>query len=136
MQSILDQITDDQPELDRILKNSQPIALRSYSYSDSSLRQHCLLSLVCDGFTQMSGELSIVALDRFDQCFEHSLADVKRGQRKLRRFGLSDFQQLIDQSLTSQCPTKNALYRFFLPLSERSHSPGLFNQRTGCRLDQ
>src|SRR5919109_266986 len=136
MQCILDQITDDQTEFDWILKNSHLVNLRSYFYSDSSLRKHCLLSLACGGFAQMSGELGIAGFDRFDQCFEHSLADIKRGQRKLRRFGASDFQQLIDQSPASEGPTKNALYCFFLPLSEWSHSPGLFDQGTGCRLNQ
>src|SRR5262245_17409032 len=98
MQCILEQITDDQIEFDRILKTSHPTDLRSYSYSDSSLRKHCLLSLACGGFAQTSGELGIAGFDRFDQCFEHSLPDIKRDQRKLRRFSPSDFQQLIDQS--------------------------------------
>src|SRR5262249_1334489 len=135
MQCILDQITDDQIEFDRILENSYPIDLRGYFYTDSGLREHRLLSLACGGFAQTSGELGIAAFDRFDQYFEHSLADIKRGQRKLRRFGPSDFKQLIDQSPASQGPTKNALYRFFLALSEWSHSPGLFDQVAGCRLD-
>src|SRR4030095_3503168 len=136
MQCVLDQITDDQTEFDRILKNSHPIEPRSHFYSYSRLRKHCPLSLACGGFAQTSGELGIAAFDRFDQYFEHSLADIKRGQRKLRRFGPSDFQQLIDQSPAAQCPTKDALYRFFLPLSEWSHSPGFFDQGTGRRLDQ
>src|SRR6266581_6857806 len=123
MQCILDQITNDQSEFDRILKNSHPIDLRNYFYSDSSLRKHCVLSLACSGFAQTSGQLGIAGFDRFDQYFEHSLADIKRGQRKLRRFGPSDFQQLIDQFPASQGPVKNALQRFFLPLSEGSHSP-------------
>src|SRR5262245_25082766 len=109
VQCILDQIADDQSEFDRILKNSQPIDLRSYFYRDSRLRQHCLLRVACGGFAQTSGELSIAAFDRFEQYFEHGLADIKRGQRKLRRFGPSDFQQLIDQSLAAQAAAKNAL---------------------------
>src|SRR5262245_52971023 len=135
MQCILDQITDDQIEFDRILENSYPIDLRGYFYTDSGLREHRRLSLTCGGFAQTSGELGIAAFDRFDQYFEHSLADIKRCQRKLRRFRPSDFKQLIDQSPASQGPTKNALYRFFLALSEWSHSPGLFDQVAGCRLD-
>src|ERR671923_2778043 len=71
MQCILDQITDDQIEFDRILKNSHLIDPRGYFYSDSSLRKHCLLSLACGGFAQTSGELGIAAFERFDQCFEH-----------------------------------------------------------------
>ncbi len=136
MQCILDQITDDQSEFDRILKNSQPIGLRSYFHCDSSVCKHRLLRIARGGFAQASGELGITDFDRFDQCFEHSLADIKRRQRKLRRFGPSDFQQLIDQCPSSQGSTKNALYRFFLPLGQWSHSPGLFDQGTGRRLDQ
>src|SRR6266550_3128424 len=108
MQCILDQITDDQSEFDRILKNSHPIDLRSYFYSYSGLRKHSLLSLAWGGFAQTRGESGIAAFDRFDQYFEHRLADIKRGERKLRRFGPSDFQQLIDQTLAAQGPTKNA----------------------------
>src|SRR5215467_6647077 len=136
MQCILDQITDDQIELNQILKNSHPIDLRSHFYSDPSLRKRCLLSFACGGFAQTSGELRIAAFNGFYQCFEHGLADIKGGQRKLRRFGPSNFQQLVDQSSASQRPTKNALHRFLLPVSEWSHSPGPFDQGTGCRLDQ
>src|SRR6266540_1393627 len=113
MQCILDQITDDQTEFDRILKNSHPGDLRSYFYSDSSLRKHYLLSLACGGFAQTRGELGIAAFDRFDQCFEHSLADIKRGQRKLRRFGPSDFQQLCVQRAKEIVRTGRRWRKFF-----------------------
>ena len=77
MQCILDQITNDQSEFDRILKNSHPIDLRSYFYSYSGLRKHSLLSLAWGGFAQTRGESGIAAFDRFDQYFEHRLADIK-----------------------------------------------------------
>src|ERR1041385_2988124 len=109
MQCILDQITDDQSEFDWILKNSRLIDLGSYFQSDSSLCKHRLLSLAGAGFAQTSGELGIAGFDRFDQYVEHSLTDIKRGERKLRRFGSPDLQKLIDQSPASHGPAQDTL---------------------------
>src|SRR5262245_9321480 len=61
MQCILEQITDDQSEFDRVLKNSQPIDRRRYFDRDSGFRQRGLLSLARGRFAQATGELGIAA---------------------------------------------------------------------------